>query len=106
MLDTLSNAIDGSILGAWEKHVGSPARPSEETMDQEVPPQSRGTSEFLLTLAQVADIFCGYYVVTCISMVPRWVLLWYLHANGKTIVSPPLFIANCIMSVSSLGAWL
>jgi non-ribosomal peptide synthetase-like protein len=99
VLDSLSNATDGSILGPWELWSGSPASCNGEAGDRVLPPRDSAHSEILLTILQVLDVFFGYYVVLCISLLPRYGLLVFLHSRGINIVSPVVLIANVCMSI-------
>jgi non-ribosomal peptide synthetase-like protein len=99
VLDTLSNAMDGSVLGPWEVWSGSPASCTGEAGDRELPTPNDAHSEILLTILMVLDVFFGYYLVFCISMFPRYGLLVFLNSRGLNIASPGVFIASVFVSI-------
>jgi non-ribosomal peptide synthetase-like protein len=103
VLEPLSSATDGTVLGAWERWTGSPARPARRPgydVDSIKPPKMSRVKEFMGTVAQVLDVFSGYYIVLCVSMIPRYGLLVYLSQGGdETKLTPGLFVAAVVMSV-------
>jgi non-ribosomal peptide synthetase-like protein len=101
VLDSLSCIQGRASIGPWEKWAGSPVRQIANVAKAENVYFHNYSSlkEQLFTIIQLVDVIFGYYLVLCVSMIPRYILLMVLIRLDMDHLSLSIFFCNVLLSI-------